>query len=881
MLAICLTDISTLQRGKFAHRHINVRYSGLSLGRVVSTWNRSERHDASAKKILELLCHNPDNDGPWWARMTFPEDDLLSKKDLDPEEVSPSSSSSSPSSSSSGSTEDPALSEAVPQGSSSSAQQPAHQADDTLPDAPFAPIEPADPLIGQTIGGHYRIVSCLGQGGMGTVYKAWHNLLEKLVAVKMLHLHRTLDRRFMLRFQQEAQTLSALDDPHIVRIYEFGLHRGEQPFLVMEYLEGAPLSDLIESSGAVGFQHTLAIVYQACLALQHAHEKGVVHRDLKPSNIMLLKAADGGEVVKVVDFGIAKLDDLDGRTPLKVTQTGEIFGSPYYMSPEQCQGGKLDQRSDIYSLGCLFYECLSGQAPFDGASMFEVVHKQMNDLPEGLARHLSGVPQGSLIEAVVLKCLAKNPEQRYQSMHELAQDIEAIQRSSTLSWFDAARRRFELLRRREDARKRAVSPYVIGLAVVALVTCLATGIAVKMSGIWTGSTPAEPLKQWHQLDVSGQVEFDEGRYAGAQDKFVQALAVAENYTGSAREKMLVASLQELSDLYHVQGEVAKSAEIDRRLAGAKQAEERHWLSLSRQLDSDLDARLAAPQAGGKDMAQTHAQLKRLCETANDLCVQLSSEKLLDPSSQLLDKVIRLLKESQGGQSGLLGRSLVNRGSVYVEKGNRQAAADCYKQAAGIIAPASDLSSLDKAILLRKSSEFFRQQGDLVAAENLAGQSLEFSRSGGQSQDVETSRCYTQLAAICMGRKSFRDASNYASLATAIMKTQSAAPPEDRSRLRLILARLFVANRKYETAQQQALIGLREIERSGHPREQSLIVALESLASYDERIPSLAACREPLLRRALAISRRLGQSATSGLSQKLMDRLAGAKSPSTP
>lgn len=192
-----------------------------------------------------------------------------------------------------------------------------------------------DPLIGSLIAERLEILSLIGAGGMSTVYRAKHLLLDRIVAVKVMQVGK-VDDHAVRRFQQEAKAATALNHPNIATVREFGMAESGDPYLVMDYIEGTSLSDLIKQDGALSVERTKAIMTQVCAGLQHAHSLGIVHRDLKPANVMLLKDATGSETAKIVDFGIAKILQSDGKSEL--TKAGEIFGTPLYMSPEQGLG---------------------------------------------------------------------------------------------------------------------------------------------------------------------------------------------------------------------------------------------------------------------------------------------------------------------------------------------------------------------------------------------------------------------------------------------------------------------------------------------------------------------------------------------------------------
>ena len=189
------------------------------------------------------------------------------------------------------------------------------------------------------------------------------------------------DQTSKKRFQLEAEAASCLKHPNIIAVYDYGIAPTGQPYLVMEYLVGESLADLIKRDKNIEQRRVVKIFIQACDALSHAHKKGVIHRDLKSSNIMLVEQEDKSDIVKVLDFGIAKLMPASGKLPQNLTQTGEVFGSPIYMSPEQCLGQTLDQRSDIYSMGTMLYEALTGVPPLVGNTIVDTMQMHVGTKP--------------------------------------------------------------------------------------------------------------------------------------------------------------------------------------------------------------------------------------------------------------------------------------------------------------------------------------------------------------------------------------------------------------------------------------------------------------------------------------------------------------------
>jgi serine/threonine protein kinase/tetratricopeptide (TPR) repeat protein len=302
---------------------------------------------------------------------------------------------------------------------------------DGYPD-PLADDEDDDPFLGRVIDGKYEMTDLLGGGGAGLVYKATHVLMKKTVAVKVLFPHLCMKQEIVKRFQQEAESSSRLDHPNIVSVHDFGITSTGQPYLVMDYVKGRPLDEVLEKRGSLPISRAVDIMQQACDALAHAHSRNVVHRDLKPSNMMLTKGDNGEDLVKVVDFGLAKAFDREGQPLEKLTQTGEVFGSPAYMSPEQCKGLKVDYRTDIYAMGCILFEVLSGRMAFTAETAVETLVKQMNEAPPPLSIPSADPQVVSRLEEVTLRALAKDPNRRYQSMTELKDNITQAMKSTII-----------------------------------------------------------------------------------------------------------------------------------------------------------------------------------------------------------------------------------------------------------------------------------------------------------------------------------------------------------------------------------------------------------------------------------------------------------------
>lgn len=224
----------------------------------------------------------------------------------------------------------------------------------------------------------YEIVNEVGRGGMGVVYKARHLKMDRIVAIKVLHGHLLEDLSSKKRFEQEVNATNSLSHSNCIMTYDCDFSPSGQPFLVMEYIEGVSLKEVLRQKGPLSVERFLEIFIQCCEGLAHAHSKGIVHRDMKPSNVMLVSGPSGGDLVKIVDFGVAKIMPRNDGTLMELTRTGDVVGSPHYMSPEQCMGAAMDWRTDIYSLGCVMYEAITGRVPLLGENPYQAMYMHIH-----------------------------------------------------------------------------------------------------------------------------------------------------------------------------------------------------------------------------------------------------------------------------------------------------------------------------------------------------------------------------------------------------------------------------------------------------------------------------------------------------------------------
>jgi serine/threonine protein kinase len=277
---------------------------------------------------------------------------------------------------------------------------------------------------GDVLGGTYKIMDFLGQGGMGFVYRVEHLLLAKELALKVLRTDQ-VSEVIWRRFQTEAQAIARLDHANIVKIYDMNQTQDGVPYYTMDLLAGESLADYLDQHDFLPVEQALPIFRQICAGLAYAHDRGIIHRDIKPPNIMLLEGSH--RVVKIVDFGIAKLS-VAGQPGQGLTRPGEVFGSPLYMSPEQCLGSPIDHRTDIYSTGITFFEALTGRAPFIGRSAVETTAMHQSE-PAPSLKDIGEMEYPPKLERIIAKMLAKAPEQRYQSLADTAKDLLLLERS--------------------------------------------------------------------------------------------------------------------------------------------------------------------------------------------------------------------------------------------------------------------------------------------------------------------------------------------------------------------------------------------------------------------------------------------------------------------
>jgi len=391
------------------------------------------------------------------------------------------------------------------------------------------PVAPGDDLIGQTIDDRYLVRRLLGRGGMGAVYEADHVGLDRRVAIKFVI--GEVEGEALARFRREARAIGRVTDDHVIQIFDTGTDDRGRPFLVMEYLEGRDLREVLRA-GRLPVPRALAIVDQVLAGLQAIHDAGIVHRDLKPANLLLADTPDGADVVKIMDFGISKSTDGDTET---LTRTGKMVGTPQYMAPEQLLGAEVDSRADLYAVGLTLYAMLAGRPPFaDASSTMELASMQLRDAPPPLSEMCPEAP--APVVAAVARVLAKAPADRFDSASEFAAALRGDARAPEVSLASATRPDTPAARIRPPARiDVAVAPPAIAEVASAPATrsrrwwpiAVALGVAAAIAVVAIvvlrrdpppPPAPGDPLAAAHQAERSGDLELAIAHYLTAHER---------------------------------------------------------------------------------------------------------------------------------------------------------------------------------------------------------------------------------------------------------------------------------------------------------------------------------------------------------------------------
>jgi eukaryotic-like serine/threonine-protein kinase len=348
-------------------------------------------------------------------------------------------------------------------------------------------------VVGETIADRYEVEELVGHGGMSSVYKAKDSLLERHVALKVLHEQYSSDDEFVERFKREARSVAQLQHPNIVTVIDRGEENGRQ-FIVFEYIDGENLKEHVVRKGRLDVREALEIASEVARGLAFAHDQGLIHRDVKPQNVLL----NGDGRAKVTDFGIARTLDVDG-----MTQTGTVLGTSNYIAPEQASGGRVDAQSDVYALGVVLYELLAGEVPFPGESFIAVAMKHMHEPAPNILDVRGDVPLR--VAAAIDRALDKDPEQRFPTMDAFAAELEACLAELDHGEDGDATMVIPAARRVEPRRKKSISrwPIVIGVLALLAIAAIVVGL-LALGGSKNDGTPVASKR----VQISGVTSFD-------------------------------------------------------------------------------------------------------------------------------------------------------------------------------------------------------------------------------------------------------------------------------------------------------------------------------------------------------------------------------------
>jgi serine/threonine-protein kinase len=373
-------------------------------------------------------------------------------------------------------------------------------------------------MVGQVLADRYEVEELVGTGGMSSVYRAHDKLLDRKVALKVMHLQFGEDPEYVERFRREARSVASLSHPNVVTVIDRGEHEGRQ-FIVFEYIEGENLKQLIQRRGPAPVVTSLELARQIAQALSFAHQQGLVHRDVKPQNVLL----NGNGTAKVTDFGIARSLDVQHG----VTQTGTVLGTSDYIAPEQAQGQTVDEQTDVYSLGVVMYELLTGEVPFPGESFVAVAMRHINEPPPPLRDKRPDVPPR--VEAMVQRAMAKSPRDRFASMAELCAEIDACLAELHGGETHVTGTPAVPLQRRRAQRRSSAWPVIVAL--LALIAAGAViGYLVLHHSNGNGSSGAPPIGTGAgTVALSGVTAYDPfGRPPGQENNGAAPLATDKN-----------------------------------------------------------------------------------------------------------------------------------------------------------------------------------------------------------------------------------------------------------------------------------------------------------------------------------------------------------------
>ncbi len=609
-----------------------------------------------------------------------------------------------------------------------------------------------DHLLGTIFLGKYEVLSVLGKGGMSVVYKTRHVHMEKILALKLLNQELTNDEVARERFRREASAASSLSHQNVVVVHDFGFTEAEpkQAYLVMDCLEGSSLSDLIESQGTIPLSRAIEVFKQGLDGLEHAHKKGIIHRDIKPSNLVVIPEDDGTDLVKLVDFGIAKAAPQEGeKQRQQLTQTGEIFGSPLYMSPEQCNGRGMDPRSDIYSFGCLMYETVAGIPPLIGDTYINTVVKHLQEQPPPFSKTAPQSQIPAALEAVIMKCLEKDPDRRYGSVAELRQALLDAALASGIKGYRAGavpevprgpsnlamtfdRVKLALTGGSTTCTKQKGNPLIPIISVLGI-----AGIALWLFTVPIGVEGVDRVSALDRILFANLLkelsdDLGKGKIQDAKKVGSQAEKMARRFddAGDRLEKALRAE-------WRVALAMGDSTEQERL---------RHEISesVTNSIRRDYEAiqqhlsKLEIPLTSSDDRTKRQAEVKGTGSAARDIAVRLHSRDLHREEEQLLQQAMRVYEGTGLGGDAKVAELKTQLAKCYSDLQRYDESLILYRDAASIrknigCATPENKKALSKALF--NLGTFERDQSHFTESEKHLEEAIKLAEEDGKDQKL--------------------------------------------------------------------------------------------------------------------------------------------------
>lgn len=635
----------------------------------------------------------------------------------------------------------------------------------------------ADPLIGTTLPRRYHIESLLGRGSMSVVYKGNYEPLNQPVAIKMLKSHLVSDPQQAKRFQHEVKTAGALNHPNIVGILDFGVTVQGVPYLIMDYLDGKSMSDILDEEGRLSVHRAIDLFSQTADALLYAHEAGVVHRDIKPSNLLICCDADGRETLKIVDFGIAKIStpgDDNASETLGLTATGEVLGTPLYMSPEQANGKPLDSRSDIYALGCVMYHALTGKPPFVGDTALDTMRLQISAQPKPIEQVRTDlyIPQG--LRLCVMRALQKDPRNRYQTMGELREELQTCLPKRELATPAAMRKTtpvtpvsstlMQTAKQDSDVIKLSFWFCALVIAGIALAAVFGHQPAAHNPAHSQAPVP-KPIVQadsQQQTMATAQSALNSGQYATAEQLFKQVLE--QKAIPDARQAL---ALNGLASAYFAQDKLdeakdtcSQALSIQQKIPDNDPVLADIVTNLSKICcamgDQDGAERLAK-QALGIRQSTPNASEQEQASALQCLAGVYCSRKNYKQADETLSKALGIMENAPASAAAELASIANDLGMVREREGKYGSAEQLFTRALSIRRVSLDAHTPSIAdTLCALGTLYFNQKKD-SAAENMFKEALSIRQSAFGEQSSRTAEVYSCLGILYDTNKDYAQA----------------------------------------------------------------------------------------------------------------------------